>query len=108
LITGLEEPEQGTILINEKKLKNRFGSVGYMPQQHLLMPWRTILENAALPLELKQVPKAEAHERVKSLLVVFGLVYYLYHYINDLFGFTRQMVSFLRAILSGSYVFLLD
>ena len=32
LITGLEEPEQGTILINEKKLKNRFGSVGYMPQ----------------------------------------------------------------------------
>ena len=108
LITGLEEPEQGTILINEKKLKNRFGSVGYMPQQDLLMPWRTILENAALPLELKQVPKAEAHERVKSLLVEFGLGDYLYHYINDLSGGMRQRVSFLRAILSGSNVLLLD
>src|SRR5699024_9713136 len=60
LITGLEEPDHGMILINEKMWKNRFGTVGYMPQQDLLMPWRTILDNAVLPLELKRVPKTEA------------------------------------------------
>jgi putative hydroxymethylpyrimidine transport system ATP-binding protein len=108
LISGLEEPKHGSILINGEKLKNRFGAVGYMPQQDLLMPWRTILENAALPLELRRVPKAAAHEQVKKLLVEFGLGGYEHHYINNLSGGMRQRVSFLRAILSGSNVLLLD
>ncbi|HLR40590.1 MAG TPA: ATP-binding cassette domain-containing protein [Virgibacillus sp.] len=49
LITGLEEPETGSIFINGERLKKRFDSVGYMPQQDLLMPWRSVLDNAILP-----------------------------------------------------------
>jgi len=57
LITGLEESSQGEISINEVQYPNRLGRVGYMPQQDLLMPWRTIIENAALPLEIKGMKK---------------------------------------------------
>ena len=108
LITGLEEPSHGSIYINDEQLKSRFGSVGYMPQQDLLMPWRTIIENAALPLELRHVPKTKAYERVKELLDEFGLSGYEHSYPSDLSGGMRQRVSFLRAILSGSNVLLLD
>src|SRR5690625_2267596 len=53
LIVGLEQPNSGSIYLNEQLTTNRLGKVGYMPQQDLLMPWRTIRENAALPLEIQ-------------------------------------------------------
>lgn len=108
LITSLEEPNKGTILINNSPLVNRFGTVGYMPQQDLLMPWRSIRENAALPLEIKGIPKQEAYNQVDDLLEEFGLSGYEDSYPNDLSGGMKQRVSFLRAILSGSNILLLD
>ncbi|MFC0472582.1 ABC transporter ATP-binding protein [Halalkalibacter kiskunsagensis] len=108
LITGLEEPLNGEILINGKRYPNRFGKVGYMPQQDLLMPWRTILDNATLPLELKGVKKQEAHKKVSDLLGEFGLKDVEKKYPGDLSGGMRQRVSFLRTVLSGSNVLLLD
>ena len=53
LITGLEQPSEGEIFLRNQLVINRLGQVGYMPQQDLLLPWRTIVENAALPLEIK-------------------------------------------------------
>ncbi len=108
LITGLEEPLNGKILINGKEYPNRYGKVGYMPQQDLLMPWRTILDNAALPLELKGIKKQEAHKRVSDLLGEFGLKGVEKKYPGELSGGMRQRVSFLRTVLSGSSVLLLD
>lgn len=108
LITGLEQPSLGEILIDGEACHNRSGRVGYMPQQDLLMPWRSIVENAALPLELKGVKKAEAHKRVLDLLEEFGLKGFEHCYPGDLSGGMRQRVSFLRTILSGSNVLLLD
>ncbi|ARK30433.1 ABC transporter ATP-binding protein [Halalkalibacter krulwichiae] len=108
LITGLEQPLDGDILINDQSFPNRFGKVGYMPQKDLLMPWRTILANAALPLELRGVNKEEAYKQVKSLLDDFGLKGVEQKYPGDLSGGMRQRVSFLRSVLSGSNVLLLD
>lgn len=108
LITGLEKPTDGTILINEKPVQNRLGLVGYMPQQDLLMPWRTIIDNVALPLELKGVKKEDAYEQILPLLDEFGLKGYDSRFPSDLSGGMRQRVSFLRAILSGSNLLLLD
>lgn len=108
LITGLEQPSGGNIFINGKNLNNRLGTVGYMPQQDLLMPWRSIRDNAALPLELKGVNKAGAHQEVLNLLEEFGLSGYEDRFPGDLSGGMKQRVSFLRAILSGSNVLLLD
>lgn len=108
LITGLEQPAEGAILINELVPINRLGAVGYMPQSDLLMPWRTIRDNAALPLEIKQLDEMEIDTQVRSLLKEFGLADYADRYPKDLSGGMRQRVSFLRAVLSGSNVLLLD
>jgi putative hydroxymethylpyrimidine transport system ATP-binding protein len=108
LITGLEQPTAGGILLDEKKVTNRLGLVGYMPQQDLLMPWRTIMENAVLPLEIKGIKKAEAQGQVVKLLDDFGLKGVENKFPGDLSGGMRQRVSFLRTILSGSNILLLD
>lgn len=108
LITGLEQPAKGGIFLNGKQTENRLGIVGYMPQQDLLMPWRTIMENAVLPLEIKGMRKSEAEKRVKALLKDFGLFGVENKYPSDLSGGMKQRVSFLRTILSGSNILLLD
>jgi putative hydroxymethylpyrimidine transport system ATP-binding protein len=108
LITGLEETSEGNILINGQAFTNRLGKVGYMPQQDLLMPWRTVLENAALPLEIKGMKKQLAYEKVLELLDQFGLKGVENSYPSQLSGGMKQRISFLRTVLSGSNVLLLD
>ncbi|PIC62706.1 ABC transporter ATP-binding protein [Sporosarcina sp. P13] len=106
LITGLENPDGGQILVNGEASDNRLGQVGYMPQQDLLMPWRTILENVRLPLELQG--KKQAHARIIELLADFGLAGVENTYPANLSGGMRQRVSFLRTVLTGSNILLLD
>jgi putative hydroxymethylpyrimidine transport system ATP-binding protein len=108
LLTGLEEVVEGRILLDGNEVRNRLGHIGYMPQQDLLLPWRTILQNAVLPLELKAVERKSAHQRVIRLLQEFGLAGYEQRYPHELSGGMRQRVSFLRAILGGADLLLLD
>jgi len=108
LAAGLEQPESGGITIQGKKEINRLGKIGYMPQQDLLFPWRTVLENSLLPLEIKGIDKKEATERVKQHMKRFGLEGTEHHYPHQLSGGMRQRVSFLRAVLGGNDILLLD
>ncbi len=108
LITGLEQETKGSILINGQNLGNRLGKVGYMPQQDLLLPWRTIIDNASLPLELKGMKKSQALKQAQELLEEFGLKGVEQRFPSDLSGGMKQRVSFLRSVLSGSNVLLLD
>ncbi|PMC35314.1 ABC transporter ATP-binding protein [Bacillus sp. UMB0899] len=108
LITGLEQPSEGEIFLRDQLVINRLGHVGYMPQQDLLLPWRTIVENASLPLEIKGMKKSEAYKKVIMLLEEFGLNGVENCFPSDLSGGMRQRVSFLRTILSGSNILLLD
>ncbi|MEK4710527.1 ABC transporter ATP-binding protein [Bacillus sp. FSL R10-2780] len=104
LITGLEEASTGQIELTETKSH----SVGYMPQKDMLLPWRTIIENAALPLECQGVEKKEAQVKAKELLHKFGLQGYEKKYPKDLSGGMRQRVSFIRTLLTGGKILLLD
>ncbi|EEN04573.1 Hydroxymethylpyrimidine transport ATP-binding protein [Bacillus thuringiensis IBL 4222] len=79
-----------------------------MPQKDMLLPWRTIIENAALPLECQGVQKKEAQIKAKELLHKFGLQGYETKYPKDLSGGMRQRVSFIRTLLTGGEVLLLD
>lgn len=108
LITGLDQPDSGQILIDGEVSKNRLGHIGYMPQQDLLLPWRSVLDNAILPLELQGLPKQEAREQASKYLIEFGLEGFEKRYPAELSGGMRQRVSFLRAVLSGSSLLLLD
>ncbi|MBJ8052358.1 ABC transporter ATP-binding protein [Bacillus cereus] len=104
LITGLEEASTGQIELTETKSH----PVGYMPQKDMLLPWRTIIENAALPLECQGVQKKEAQVKAKELLHKFGLQGYEAKYPKDLSGGMRQRVSFIRTLLTGGEILLLD
>lgn len=105
LIAGLFPYKEGNIFVNGKTPKP--GSVGYMPQRDLLLPWRTVLENIMLPAEVKKtrnLTKDEAMEWLKRL----GLLRWANALPKHLSGGMRQRVAFLRTLLMGSDVLLLD
>ena len=98
--SGLTAPPRGK--------PKRLGLAGYMPQRDGLMPWRTVLDNAALGLEVAGMPKGEARRRVRELLPSFGLEQSADRLPAELSGGMRQRVSFLRTLLAGQELLLLD
>lgn len=100
LLLGLEKPQQGTIKTPRK--------IGYMPQHHQLLPWRTALDNAILPLECQGVQKAKARMQAQQFFTRFGLAGYEDKKIYELSGGMQQRVSLIRTLLTGAEVLLLD
>lgn len=108
LIASLEKQSSGTIYIGDKDIRELKAPIGYMPQKDLLLPWRTILENTCLPLEIQGVSKNEAKKQAEELLGRFSLYEYKDKYPKDLSGGMKQRISFIRTLLTGSEVLLLD
>ncbi len=79
-----------------------------MPQRDLLLPWRNALANAALALEVQGVPAATARRRALPLFEHFGLSEFASALPAELSGGMRQRVAFLRTLLAGRPVLLLD
>lgn len=88
--------------------RNKAPSCRIYAAKDMLLPWRTIIENAALPLECQGVQKKEAEVKAKELLHKFGLQGYEKKYPKDLSGGMRQRVSFIRTLLTGGEILLLD
>jgi NitT/TauT family transport system ATP-binding protein len=109
LVAGLQEPDAGTVAAaGARAPEERRAACAYMPQRDLLLPWRDALANAALALECQGVPKAEARRRAAPLFERFGLGEFERAYPADLSGGMRQRVAFLRTLLPGRPVLLLD
>jgi len=107
LIAGLREPDRGRIVV-DGRADGRLGRVGYMPQQDLLLPWRTVLDNAVLPQEIRGVSRKAARERARRLLAEFGLTGFERAYPHQLSGGMRQRVAFLRTVMTDTELLLLD
>ncbi|MBI6871917.1 ABC transporter ATP-binding protein [Clostridium aciditolerans] len=108
LISRLEKSSDGDIYINDKNVNDIDSPIGYMPQSDLLIPWRTILENACLPLEVGGRKQKNAKKKAEEFLEAFGLDSYKDKYPKDLSGGMKQRVSFIRTLLTGAEVMLLD
>jgi ABC-type nitrate/sulfonate/bicarbonate transport system ATPase subunit len=108
LVVGLLEPDAGTILIDGHKPESRGGMVGYMPQRDLLLPWRSVLDNAIIPLELQGAPKRESRQKALEMLPHFGLETFENEYPSALSGGMRQRAALLRTWLMGRSTLLLD
>ncbi|MGO4108432.1 ABC transporter ATP-binding protein [Paenibacillus sp. YAF4_2] len=111
LLAGLLQPNAGTIRVAGVGQGHGQGSrsgIGYMPQRDCLMPWRTVQDNAAIGLELAGVSKRDARRRVLELLPELGLAGTETKYPHELSGGMRQRVSFLRSLLGGGELLLLD
>jgi ABC-type nitrate/sulfonate/bicarbonate transport system ATPase subunit len=108
LIVGLLEPDQGEICLDGERCDHRTGRVGYMPQRDLLLPWRNVLDNAIIPLELRGVSREEAREQARTMLPLFGLEEFSEAYPSALSGGMRQRAALLRTILTDRNILLLD
>jgi ABC-type nitrate/sulfonate/bicarbonate transport system ATPase subunit len=108
LIAGLERPDGGRILLDGRDITGRTGLVAYMPQRDLLLPWRSLLDNAILALEVQRVPRQTARARARALLDRFGLAGFERAYPAALSGGMRQRAALLRTVLAGRSLLLLD
>lgn len=108
IIAGVEEPDSGTIAIDGDSSPDRAGKAGYMPQQPLLLPWKTVEENVMLGLDVRHVPRKQARQEAHELLKRFGLVEFADYYPARLSGGMRQRVALLRTVLFNRTFLLLD
>ena len=107
-LSGLAKPLEGQVLLQNEDVTGIPGRVSYMLQKDLLLPHLRILENAALPLVLGGMAKAEAHERARALFDRFGLAGTEEAWPSELSGGMRQRAAFLRTYLMGNKAVLLD
>lgn len=108
IIAGLLPPDGGDVAADGESILGKAGYVGYMLQKDMLLPWRTVLDNVILGLEVRGVPKKRAVERALPLMENYGLQEFCSHYPNQLSGGMRQRAALLRTILYDRDIILLD
>ena len=111
MITGLDEPTSGDILIDGHKINDLTPGkrdIAMVFQNYALYPTMTIRENIEFGLENKKVPKEERQRRIKDICEIVGLTEYLDRKPSTLSGGQRQRVALARAMVKQPKVFLMD
>ena len=111
-ISGLDQPSQGSISLSDPDARGAFAErsprLAFVFQDAQLLPWRTVLDNVALPLELTGVARDEARARARSPLAAVELSDVLDRYPDQLSGGMRMRVSIARALVTEPSILLLD
>ena len=108
VIAGLLEPTRGRINVNGEPVHSATGHVGYMLQKDLLLPWRTVMDNVIVGLQVRNTPRKEAEAKAKVLIEAYGLKGFEDAYPSALSGGMRQRVAFMRTLAFEPDVILLD
>ena len=108
VVAGLERPDAGRVLVDGVEVTGRTEPFAYMPQQDLLFPWRTVLDNTTLGLEVAGVRRRAARDRARPLFAEFGLSGFEGVRPGELSGGMRQRAALLRTVVQDRAVLLLD
>ncbi len=108
IISGLNTPQQGQVLLNGEDITGQTGRVSYMLQKDMLLPYRTVVDNVALPMIIKGMKKKEARRIASGYFEQFGLEGTQELYPAELSGGMRQRAALLRTYLFSGDVALLD
>lgn len=104
MVSGLETPTEGAVEFAD----NEATDVGFVFQKTAVFPWKTVMENVELPLELKGVPKEERRKRAQYLIDLVGLTGFENHLPKQLSGGMKQRVGIARAYCNNPQVLLMD
>ncbi len=108
LICGLLQPSAGEVLVGGEPVKGPSAKMGYMPQHDQLFPWRNIIENVTLGLEVQHKLTDETKMKAQNLLQKYGLGDFLYHYPSQLSGGMRQRAALIRTLAIDPEILILD
>ncbi len=111
IVAGLTVPDRGGRMFldgQEQAFDHLLGRVAFMPQRDMLLPWRTVIDNAILALEIEGRPRKEARDLARPMIKEFGLGGFDNHYPQQLSGGMRQRVALMRTFLFDRNLMLLD
>lgn len=108
LLTGAIRPDAGTIRVDGAPLSKTQRIFAFMPQRDALMPWRRIIDNVTLGLEVQGMDREAARRHVLPMFPAFGLEGFERHYPAQLSGGMRQRAALLRTIVQDRPIQLLD
>lgn len=113
VISGLYQPEEGHVLLNGQDITGVPGKISYMLQKDMMLPYKTVLDNVALPLLIRREGsiagrKKRAREKAASYFEEFGISGYEKKYPAQMSGGMRQRAALLRTYLFSDEVALLD
>ena len=109
LVNKLLTPASGQTLVDGESIEKKKNYCGYMPQQDMLFPWRTVRENLMLPMEIQgRFSKEQMRKKADEALESVGLTGWGDKMPKELSGGMRQRAAFARTVLTGSDLMLLD
>ena len=108
MMSGLTLPTEGKLRFNGASLNGVNRHIGYITQQDNLMPWRTLRDNVAFPLEIAGIPKSERSKKVDKWLNQVGLEGFEDAYPHELSGGMRQRANIVRTLVYDPDVLLMD
>jgi len=107
-LAGLLQPTSGAIYFQGEQLAGARRGVGFVFQKANLMPWRSVMDNIMLPLELQATPEREARQRAQAMVELVGLQGFENSLPRDLSGGMAQRVAIARALIHDPDLLLLD
>ncbi len=109
IVSGLDVPSAGTVLFRGQPVrKPLYEHVGYVFQQPVLLPWRTILDNVCLGAEIMRLPKQGRAERARELLALVELEGFADRFPHQLSGGMQQRAAIARALMHRPSLLLMD
>lgn len=108
ILAGLVDDFAGTVTLNDVAVTRPSAEVGFVFQEPTLLPWRTILQNILLPVELMHLDKKHYHDRALMLMETVGLKGFENKLPNELSGGMRQRAGICRALIRDPKVLLMD
>jgi NitT/TauT family transport system ATP-binding protein len=108
MISGLDRPDRGKILLGETEITEPMREVGYIFQEPTLLPWRTVIRNVEFGLEIAGIPKEQRRQKALAGLELVELQDFGDFYPKEISGGMKQKVAMAMALVVEPKVLLMD
>jgi NitT/TauT family transport system ATP-binding protein len=108
LIAGLEAPTAGKVFVREQEVDGVGDGIGFLFQRDALLPWKTVFDNVALPLQLRRRPAKEVATRADEWISRVGLRGFEKNYPHELSGGMRKRVALAQTLTYDPEIILMD